>query len=340
MRHNTIGEEFCLTLFGGSHQRFIGGVIEGCPKGIKVEMSFIEEELERRAAKEKYETTRKEKDEVVFLQGLENYVTIGTNISFVIENKDVNKSSYNDFQGLFRPSHCDYTYFLKYKEDSLNFKDMASARNTAIIVVAGSIAKMYLKKLAIEINAEVETIGGYSYKDNRKEVEELLNKVSQEGDSVGGKIKCTVKNMQKGIGEPIFDKLSACLAKNIFSLPSVCSFELGDGIERTKRMGSDDMDNWNEDFTTKTNHTGGINAGISNGMDIVFHVGLHPIYTIEKPLKMIDSCGKIIEKKIGGRHDKCQVFRSCVVVEAITAITIMDMILINKDNNKEKIKDE
>jgi chorismate synthase len=340
MKQNTIGENFCLTLFGGSHQGFIGGVIEGCPKGIKVEMSFIEEELERRKAKEKYETTRKEKDEVVFLQGLDKGITLGNDIRFVIENKDVNKSSYNDFQGLFRPSHCDYTYFLKYKEDSLNFKDMASARNTAIYVVTGSIAKTYLKELGIEVEAEVETVGGYSYTEQKKEVEELLYKVSLDGDSVGGKIKCTVKNMQKGIGEPIFDKLSACLAKNIFSLPSVCSFELGNGIERTKRMGSDDMDNWNEDFTTKTNHTGGINAGISNGMDIVFHVGLHPIYTIEKPLKMIDSCGKIIEKKIGGRHDKCQVFRSCVVVEAITAITIMDMILINKDNNKEKIKDE
>jgi chorismate synthase len=209
---------------------------------------------------------------------------------------------------------------------------MASARNTAIYVVAGSIAKTYLKELGIEIEAEVETVGGYSYTEQKKEVEELLDKVSLDGDSVGGKIKCRVRNMQKGIGEPVFYKLSACLAKNIFSLPSVCSFELGNGIERTKRMGSEDMDNWNEDFTTKTNHTGGINAGISNGMDVVFHVGLHPIYTIEKPIKMIDSCGKIIEKKIGGRHDKCQVFRSCVVVEAITAITIMDMILINKDN--------
>jgi chorismate synthase len=332
MRQNTIGENFCLTLFGGSHQGFIGGVIEGCPKGIKVEMSFIEEELERRKAKEKYETTRKEKDEVIFLQGLDKGITLGNDIRFVIENKDVNKSSYNDFQGLFRPSHCDYTYFLKYKEDSLQFKDMASARNTAIYVVAGSIAKTYLKELGIEIEAEVETVGGYSYTEQKKEVEELLDKVSLDGDSVGGKIKCRVRNMQKGIGEPVFYKLSACLAKNIFSLPSVCSFELGNGIERTKRMGSEDMDNWNEDFTTKTNHSGGINAGISNGMDVVFHVGLHPIYTIEKPIKMIDSCGKIIEKKIIGRHDKCQVFRSCVVVEAITAITIMDMILINKDN--------
>jgi chorismate synthase len=330
--HNTIGEKFCLTIFGGSHSKEIGGVIEGCPKGIKVDMDFLNKELQRRKATEDYETTRKEEDNVRFLSGIENKVTLGTSIKFSFENKDVNKSSYEDFQGLFRPSHCDYTYFLKYKEDSLKFKDMASARNSVVLVVAGSFAKTYLKKLGIEINAEVETIGKYNYKTQRKEIEELLDKVSKEGDSIGGKIKCTIKNMQKGIGEPVFDKLSAILAKNIFSLPSVCSFEIGDGMKRTERMGSEDMDAWNEDFTTRTNHSGGINAGISNGMNVIFHVGLHPIYTIEKPMKMIDSCGKIIEKKIYGRHDKCQVFRSCVIIEAIAAMTIMDMILINKDN--------
>lgn len=332
MGHNTLGKNFCLTIFGGSHSKVVGGIIEGCPQGIKIDMDLINDELLRRKPSNKYSTQRIEQDEVIFLSGLKNNTTLSSNITFYIENKDVKQEDYTKNLNLFRPSHCDYVYYLKYGQDNLLLKDMASARNTAIMVVGGSIAKMCLKQYGVKISSNIESIGGFDYEKEQDEIKKLLEDVYNEGDSVGGKIRCEIKNTVKGLGEPLFDKFSAVLAKNIFSIPSVCGFEIGDGFKRTEKKGSEDLDNWNNDFSTTSNHCGGINAGITNGMSLVFHVGFRPIGTISQKMKLISKDGVIEEREFGGRHDKCQIFRSGVIVESVAAMTMMDMILTNKTN--------
>jgi chorismate synthase len=325
MSNNTFGKSFSLTTFGESHSTCLGGIIEGFPANIKIDYALLESELERRKSSSPYSTPRVEEDKVRFLSGIENDISLGTPISFVIENKNIKKQDYDNLKTLFRPSHADYTYFCKYGINSSSGGGRASARETVCRVVGGSLAKQFLSQFDINIESEIESIGRYNYITQREEVEEALKQAHEAGDSLGGVIKCTIKNTPKGLGEPIFDKLSALLAQAMMSIPSAKSFEIGDGLESCKRFGSEDIDHWNCDFTTQTNHSGGVQGGISNGMDIVFSVGFKPIASIQR-IRAINPQGEITEIENNGRHDCCNLFRARVIVESMAALTIADLI--------------
>ncbi len=321
----SLGQKFKVSLFGSSHGEFLGADIDGCPAGIVVNKAFLEEQVDRRKPK-KYGTTRKEDDEVVFLSGITNQVTTGGRISFKIANKNVNKADYESFANWFRPSHVDYPYYVKTKEDSLQTKDISSARMFLPIVVAGCFAKWILESKNISIKAEVVEIGGLDYLKKQIEVKNLLNIVNANGATVGGKIRCIIKGMQAGVGEPVFNKISSMLAKNMMSIPSCYSFCLG-REDRDRLLGSADIDKWNSDFSTKTNNSGGLNGGMTNGNDIVFITAFHAIHTLRQPLELINPNGQIKTMQIKGRHDVCQVFRTEVIVEAMAALTIVEYIL-------------
>ncbi|MEE1142895.1 MAG: chorismate synthase [Bacteroidales bacterium] len=325
MSNNTFGKSFRLTTFGESHSTCLGGIIEGFPANQKIDYALLESELERRKSSSTYSTPRIEEDKVVFLSGIENNISLGTPITFLIENKNIKKQDYDKLKTLFRPSHADYTYFSKYGINSSSGGGRASARETVCRVVGGSLAKQFLSQFDINIESEIESIGRYNYITQREEVEEALKQAHEAGDSLGGVIKCTINNVPKGLGEPIFDKLSATLAQAMISIPSAKSFEIGDGLESCKRLGSQDIDHWSQDFTTQTNHSGGIQGGISNGMQVVFSVGFKPIASIGT-IRAINPQGEIIEIENKGRHDCCQLFRARVVVEAMAALTIADFI--------------
>ena len=325
MSNNTFGKSFRLTTFGESHSTCVGGIIEGFPANTKVDFSLLKSELERRKSTSVYSTPRIEEDEVRFLSGIENGISLGTPISFIIENKNVKKQDYDKLQTLFRPSHADYTCFCKYGINASSGGGRASARESVCRVVGGSFAKQFISTFGVNIESEIESIGRYDYLTQRDEVEKALKQAHETGDSLGGVVKCTIKNLPKGIGEPIFDKLSALLAQEMMSITSAKSFEIGDGLESCKRFGSEDIDHWNTDFTTQTNHSGGIQGGISNGMDVVLHIGFKPIASI-RTIRAINPQGEITEVENNGRHDCCQVFRARVVVEVMAALTIADLI--------------
>ena len=325
MSNNTFGKSFRLTTFGESHSTCLGGIIEGFPANQKIDYALLESELERRKSSSTYSTPRIEEDKVVFLSGIENNISLGTPITFLIENKNIKKQDYDKLKTLFRPSHADYTYFSKYGINSSSGGGRASARETVCRVVGGSFAKQFLSSYGIEINSEITHIGQFNYLTQRNQAEEALKEAKEKGDSLGGVIKCTINKVPKGLGEPIFDKLSATLAQAMISIPSAKSFEIGDGLESCKRLGSQDIDHWSQDFTTQTYHSGGIQRGISNGMQVVFSVGFKPIASI-CTIRAINPQGEIIEIENKGRHDCCQLFRARVVVEAMAALTIADFI--------------
>jgi len=320
---NKIGEKIKFSIFGGSHQKYIGGKVSNFPSGVVFDEEFLTEEIKKRKPNYKGATPRKEEDEIIFLPKINNGDTIPQRIKFRIENKNVNTSSYQEAMGYFRPSHADYVYYKKYNTWDLKLRDNASGRITLPMVVAGGLCKMFLRKYNIIIEARVEQTGK----------EEIL----KNNDTVGGKIECVTKHIPIGLGEPIFYKVQSMLAFAMMSIPSAISFEMGKGEKRIFNAGSEDLDEWAEDngkespyFRTETNISGGVNAGISNGNDLVFHVGFHPVHTLEKPMRMIDTNGEIIEKPFGGRHDKAHIFRLPVVVESLAAITLTDLILINE----------
>jgi chorismate synthase len=323
---NIIGEYFTLTITGSSHGGKIGGIIRNCPMDLKVEEDFIFNQVRRRKPKQ-YGTQRKEGDEVNFLSGFKNEITDGGEIIFEINNEDVRKQDYEDFKNFFRPSHADYTYFKKYGKDDLSFKDMASARMFLPVVVAGCFAKKILEREDISIDAKVIEVGGIDYLKHQLEVKNLMNILSAKGDTAGGKIKCVIKGVKAGLGEPIFEKISSNLAKQIMNIPSCCSFSIGETENRERLLGSEDIDNWNSDFTTKTNHCGGINAGITNGNPIIFTAGFHAIHTLKQQMTLISDKGEIIKRKIPGRHDISQIFRTPVIVESVAAMVLTDFIL-------------
>lgn len=324
---NEIGTILKFSIFGGSHQKYIGGSLKGFPMGVAFEENFLKSEIDRRRPVI-YGTPRKERDEVSFSVPMKDGEMICENFDFYIENKNINTQSYNEANGKFRPSHADYVYYKKYSCLDIQCRDDASGRITLPMVVAGALCKMFLKKYNISIEAEIESIG-------KKEV-------LQQGDTIGGKVVCRVQNMILGVGEPIFYKLQSKLAFAMMSIPSAISFEIGDGVKRVFLSGSEDLDNWTEDnnenspyFKTLTNHCGGINAGISNGNDVVFQVGFHPVHTLGTSIKLIDIKGNIENKVFGGRHDKAHIFRLPVVVESLCAMVLTDLILM-KEYGKNK----
>lgn len=333
MSGNSFGRLFVFTSFGESHSDAIGGVVEGFPSGIKLDFDFIENELDRRRPQSQYSTPRAEEDYPQFLCGLENGITLGTPLAFVIKNTNVKKNDYSNLNNLFRPSHGDYTYYCKYGLNASSGGGRASARETAARVVAGALAKLYLKEFDINITSKIEQVGGIDYTACGKQVEDKLQEALAKGDSLGGIISCTIDNIPAGLGEPVFAKLSAALAYAQMSIPSAKSFEIGDGLESCKRFGSQDIDHWKEGGGILTNHSGGIQGGISNGEQIVFKTGFKPAASIRTMIcKDHDNRLHTIENK--GRHDIAPVLRAGVVVEAMSALVIADFIKMQQTNKK------
>ncbi len=316
---NTLGHIFKLTTFGESHGIAVGGVIDGCPSQLKLDFGFIEQELLRRkTAQSSTSSQRKESDQVEWLSGLLDGVTLGTPIAFMVRNEDCKTEDYEALKDVYRPSHADFTYEQKYGIRDWRGGGRASARTTLPIVVAGAIAKQILKGKGVAIAGKVTTMGDV----------ELARK---EGDTVGGIVECCIKGVPAGLGEPMFGKFSAELAHAMFSLPAVKGFEVGDGFALEKMKGSEANDSFvieDGKITTATNHSGGIQGGITNGNDVVFRVAFKPIPSIAKPQQTVNRAGESCPIAIGGRHDVCALPRALVLVEALAAMVTLDAILI------------
>ena len=312
---NTIGHIFKLTTFGESHGTAIGGVIDGCPSKLKLDFDFIASELLRRkTAQSETASQRKESDQIEWLSGLLDGVTLGTPIAFMVRNEDGKPDVYEALKDVYRPSHADFTYEKKYGVRDWRGGGRASARTTLPIVVAGAIAKQFLKGQGIQVFAKVTSIGD-------------VEQARKEGDTVGGIVECRIVGVPAGWGEPMFGKFSAELAYAMLSLPSVKGFEVGDGFALANMKGSEANDTFiNRDgqITTLTNHSGGIQGGITNGNEIVFRVAFKPIPSIAQPQQTVNKAGEQREITIEGRHDVCALPRAVVLVEALAAMVTTD----------------
>lgn len=355
MAGNTFGKIFTLTSFGESHGIALGGVIDGCPAGLKIDLNFIQKELDRRKpGQSSIVTQRKEEDKVEFLSGIFNGVTTGASIGFILHNKDQKSNHYDHLKNLFRPSHADFTYDKKYGVRDYRGGGRSSARETAVRVVAGAIAKLLLKKYQISIDAYVSSVGDiFLEKDytelNLKKTEksivrcpdektakrmiDRINEVRKEGDSIGGVISCVIKNTPVGLGEPVFDKLHADLGKAMLSINAVKGFEYGSGFVGTLMKGSEHNDVFSKKgnkVVTLTNHSGGIQGGISNGMDIYFRVAFKPVATLQIDQDTLNIEEKKVTVKGKGRHDPCVLPRAVPIVEAMSALVLVDQLLRSK----------
>ena len=348
MAGNSYGTLFRITTFGESHGEALGGIIDGCPSGIALDLDAIQLEMSRRKpGQSAIVTQRKEPDDVQFLSGIFEGKTTGTPIGFIIPNTNQKSDDYSHIKDNYRPSHADYVYDQKYGFRDYRGGGRSSARETASRVVAGAIAKQMLSD--IKINAYVSSVGPLSldtpYQDLSKiesnpvrcpdeamaaKMEDYIKQIRKEGDTVGGVVTCVIQNVPVGLGEPVFDKLHAELGKAMLSINAVKGFEFGSGFEGSKMKGSVHNDLYNPDGTTKTNLSGGIQGGISNGMDIYFRVAFKPVATIMQKQDSLDNKGNITEMTGKGRHDPCVVPRAVPIVEAMAAIVLADFYLINK----------
>lgn len=323
MNSNTIGNILTLTTFGESHGVAIGGVFDGCPSNLKLDFDFIQSELRRRStAQDNNDSQRKETDEIEFLSGILDGITLGTPIAFIVRNHDCRTADYETLKDIYRPSHADYTYQQKYGIRDWRGGGRASARCTLPIVVAGAIAKQLIGKENIRITAEIDAIGD-------------KEEARRSGDSIGAIVKCTINNMPVGLGAPIFHKLQADLAHAIFSIPAVKGFEYGDGFAAAHMKGSECNDAFickDGEIRTATNHSGGIQGGISNGEDIIFKVAFKPIPSIAMEQQTVNEKGEERTLFINGRHDVCAAPRAMVLVEALAAIVVADHFLLAKTN--------
>lgn len=355
MAGNTFGKLFQLTTFGESHGEALGGIIDGCPAGIAIDLQQVQKELDRRKpGQSAIVTQRKESDQVRFLSGIFENKTTGTPIGFVVENTNQKSGDYDHIKAIFRPSHADYVYQQKYGHRDYRGGGRSSARETVCRVVAGAIAKQVLKD--IKITAFVSSVGEISL--NRpyteldlsqteanivrcpdtvlaQQMENYIKQIRKEGDTVGGTVTCVLQNVPVGLGEPVFDRLSAQLAKAMLSINAAKGFEYGSGFQGTKLKGSQHNDLFNPDGSTKTNHSGGIQGGISNGMDIYFKVAFKPVATIMQTQEALDSYGNMVTMQGKGRHDPCVVPRAVPIVEAMAAITLLDFFLLDKAYKKQ-----
>lgn len=330
MGANTFGTNFCLTTFGESHGEAIGGVIDGCPAGLQIDFNMIEEELRRRkTASTTTSSQRKESDKIIFLSGVFEGKTLGTPIAFMVKNEDARPSDYDNIKNVYRPSHADFTYQQKYGIRDYRGGGRSSARALLPCVVAGCLAKQILSSKNIVIRSYVTQIGDVK-KDafSHEEIQSVLQKVKEERDTVGAVVRVEVDNVPAGIGEPYFRKLQSVLAQAMFSINAVKGFEYGEGFNAASMRGSqcnDSFINDNGSIRTKTNHSGGIQGGISNGEKIYFNVAFKPIPTIMQPQHTIDLDGNEMVYDIEGRHDVCVVPRVLPIVEAMTALAIVDV---------------
>lgn len=350
MAGNTYGNIFKITTFGESHGEALGGIIEGCPSGITLNFEAIQNEMTRRKpGQSSIVTQRKEDDTVQFLSGIFEGKTSGTSIGFIIPNTNQKSDDYSDLKDTYRPSHADYVYDKKYGFRDYRGGGRSSARETASRVVAGAVAKQIIPN--IKINAFVSSVGEifidkpYQELDfskietnpvrcpdeiSAKKMEEHIKEIKKQGDTVGGTITCVIQNVPIGLGEPVFDKLHAELGKAMLSINAVKGFEYGSGFCGAKMKGSEHNDLHNPDGTTKSNLSGGIQGGISNGMDIYFRVAFKPVATLIQKQEVLNKDGEIVEVHGKGRHDPCVVPRAVPIVEAMAAIVLADFYLLNK----------
>lgn len=355
---NTFGNIFRLTSFGESHGRGIGGIIDGCPAGLELDIDLIQHDLSRRKpGQSKITTQRSEPDQVEFLSGIFEGKTQGTPIAFVVWNKDQHSQDYNNLKDVYRPSHADYTYIKKYGTRDHRGGGRSSARETIARVVAGSLARQILARHQISIQAFVSRVGEIQlqkpYIDldlsktddsivrcpDQETAEKMIARIeaaAHDQDTVGGVISCVVKGVPAGWGEPVFNKLHADLGFAMLGINAVKGFEYGSGFEGTKLSGSEHNDvfvSTNEGVRTRTNNSGGIQGGISNGEDIYFNVAFKPIATLLKEQRTVDRENKETTILPKGRHDPCVLPRAVPIVEAMAALVMVDHYLLSKLNS-------
>lgn len=302
---NTLGTHFRLTTYGESHGLAVGGIIDGCPSGLAIDMEAIRADLARR----RQGAPRQEEDEIEWLSGIGNGVTLGTPIAFSIRNKNTRSEDYDVLRDAYRPGHADYTYQARYGIRDHRGGGRSSARETVARVVAGAIAKQVIAP--VEVHAAVDSLGPDNEQDTR-----------------GGIVCCHITGLKAGIGNPLFDKLSARLAMAMMSIPSAIGFEMGAGFKAAEMTGSEYIDRWSgEQGMTLTNHCGGIQGGITNGMPVEFRVAFHPVASLPVEVECLTKEGTLRPLTVGGRHDRCQVQRATVVVEAMAAMTVADFVV-------------
>ena len=355
MAGNSFGKLFTLTTFGESHGEALGGIIDGCPSGLIIDLDFIQSELDRRRpGQSQIVTQRKESDKVEFLSGIFEGKTMGTPIGFIIRNENQKSTDYEHNTDVYRPSHADYTYDAKYGMRDHRGGGRSSARETVSRVVAGAIAKLILKEHGITIQAYTSQVGDIKLLKEYHDLdlskidttiircpdvllaETMIHKIEQvrkSGDTIGGVISCIIKGTPVGLGEPVFDKLHAEIGKAMLSINAVKGFEYGSGFEGVKMKGSQHNDLFNienDKVITKTNHSGGIQGGISNGQDIYFKVAFKPVATIMQKQETVNSKNENVDMTGKGRHDPCVLPRAVPIVEAMAALVIADHLLRNK----------
>lgn len=353
---NTFGNIFRLTTFGESHGVGIGGIIDGMPANIPIDIDFVQKELDRRRPGQSSVTTsRNEADKVEFLSGIFEGKSSGTPIAFIVWNNNQHSSDYDDMRNLFRPSHADFTYQQKFHIRDHRGGGRSSARETVARVVAGALAKTVLKKLGVNITAYTQQIGNISLEKTYHEYDlssidsnivrcpdpekaeqmiALVHQVKKEGDTIGGIVNCVIRGVPVGLGEPVFGKLHAAIGSAMLSINAVKGFDYGDGFDVSQR-GSvvNDIfyqDHINKKIVTRTNHSGGIQGGISNGQDIFFRVAFKPVATLLQSQETVNTAGDSTTLKAKGRHDPCVLPRAIPIVEAMAAMTILDYYLLNK----------
>jgi chorismate synthase len=351
MAGSIYGTLFKLSTFGESHGEAIGGVIDGVPANFLLDLNAIQLALDRRKPGQSSLTTpRKEQDQVQFLSGIFEGKTTGTPIGFIIPNTNVKSSDYDHIKDVFRPSHADFTYQKKYEHRDYRGGGRSSARETACRVVAGAIAKQCLNSIGIQFSTYVSQVGTISL--NNKEfytetqieatpvrcpdatvAEQMMARIEEVkklGDSIGGTVQCVITGVPAGLGEPVFDKLHAELGKAMLSINAVKGFEIGSGFSSLSMTGSEHNDSFLASGETKTNYSGGIQGGISNGMPIDFRVAFKPVATVMQTQETVDSSGNIVQLEGKGRHDACVLPRAVPIVEAMAAMVILDFYLRQK----------
>ncbi len=352
---SSIGTLFKLSTFGESHGQAIGGIIEGCPSGLKLDLDFIQDFLnKRRPGVELVYSQRKEVDQVEFMSGLLNNITLGTPIGFLIKNTDSQSKDYDSIKNIFRPSHADFTYEKKYGIRDYRGGGRSSARETANWVVAGAIASQILKIKGIKILSYVSSVGGVEIKkkinkidseliysndvrcpcpNTAKRIKKMIVDCQVNGDTVGGCISTVVKGVPFGLGEPVFNKFQSGISKAIMGINACKGIVFGSGFSASTKTGSEENDVFilkSGSVSTKTNNSGGVQGGITNGQDVCFHASFKPVSTIMKKQKTIDNKSNEVIMLAAGRHDPCVVPRAVPIVESLTAITILDYYLLNK----------
>ncbi|MBX7182492.1 MAG: chorismate synthase [Bacteroidia bacterium] len=362
MAGNSFGTLFKVTTFGESHGAYIGVTIDGCPAGLELDMDYIQSQLDRRKpGQSALSSQRKESDSAQFISGVFEGKTLGTPITVLLPNEDARSKDYQNLENAFRPSHADFTYQSKYGIRDYRGGGRSSARETAARVIAGTIAELLLSRIGIAITAYVSSISTLSMDESpvvfsksqidaspvrcpipglAEKMEKRIAETRKEGDSVGGIITCIIQHCPVGLGEPVFDKLQADLAKAMLSINAVKGFEYGSGFAGTQWKGSEHNDRFvafENQVKTQTNFSGGIQGGISNGMDIYFRVAFKPTATILKPQTTIDSGLQPIDLQVQGRHDPCVVPRAVPIVESMAAIVLADHLLRHKSSRIDSL---